>query len=77
MFASSERAVSGETSSSAVLRAGREPVRRTRGVPRPTGKLLRTGAGSDLILNRTFRAGIEDVWASETEPEHTARWFGP
>lgn len=43
----------------------------------PTGKLFRTGAGSDLVLTRTFRAPAEDVWASLTEPERTARWYGP
>ncbi|WP_436533652.1 SRPBCC family protein [Actinoplanes sp. HUAS TT8] len=41
--------------------------------PTPTGRLF----GSDLVLTRTFRAGIDDVWASLTEPERTARWFGP
>lgn len=45
--------------------------------PKPTGRLLRTPAGADLELIRTFRAPIEDVWASITEPERTARWFGP
>ncbi|MFB9905776.1 SRPBCC family protein [Allokutzneria oryzae] len=43
----------------------------------PTGRLFRTGSGSDLELKRTFRAPIDDVWASVTEPERTARWFGP
>lgn len=38
----------------------------------PTGRL----EGNDLILRRTFRAGIEDVWAGVTEPGRTARWFG-
>jgi uncharacterized protein YndB with AHSA1/START domain len=44
----------------------------------PTGELFRTGAGigSDLVLTRTFRAPAEDVWASVTEPDRTARWFG-
>lgn len=42
----------------------------------PTGRLFRTGTGSDLVLTRTFRAPAEDVWASLTEPERTARWFG-
>jgi uncharacterized protein YndB with AHSA1/START domain len=37
----------------------------------PTG-LLR---GTDLMLTRTYRADIEDVWASVTESERTARWF--
>lgn len=43
----------------------------------PTGRLFRTGTGSDLVLTRTFRAPAEDVWASITEPERTARWVGP
>jgi uncharacterized protein YndB with AHSA1/START domain len=44
--------------------------------PSPTGRLLRTDDGSDLIITRTFRAPIEDVWASVTESDRTARWFG-
>ena len=43
----------------------------------PTGRVVETPGGRDLILTRTFRAGIEDVWASITESERTARWFGP
>ncbi|MFI6391061.1 SRPBCC family protein [Nonomuraea sp. NPDC050547] len=45
--------------------------------PRPTARLLRKDAENDLVLIRTFRAPIEDVWASVTESERTARWFGP
>ncbi|MEV0379677.1 SRPBCC family protein [Nonomuraea sp. NPDC050643] len=45
--------------------------------PIPTGRLFRTDEGSDLVLTRTFRAPAEDVWASITESERTARWFGP
>lgn len=45
--------------------------------PSPTAKLLRTSTGSDLVFRRTFRAPMADVWASVTEPERTARWFGP
>ncbi|MFI6865942.1 SRPBCC family protein [Nocardia sp. NPDC050406] len=45
--------------------------------PQPTGRLLRTDTGRDLVLTRTFRAPIQDVWASVTEPERSARWFGP
>jgi uncharacterized protein YndB with AHSA1/START domain len=41
--------------------------------PTPTGRLF----GNDLVLTRTFRAPIADVWASLTDPERTARWFGP
>ncbi|MEV0679625.1 SRPBCC family protein [Actinosynnema sp. NPDC050436] len=43
----------------------------------PTGRLFRVGDKHDLVLTRTFRAHAEDVWASVTEPERTARWFGP
>ncbi|WP_419994817.1 SRPBCC family protein [Streptomyces boninensis] len=45
--------------------------------PAPTGRLMPTEDGHDLVLSRTFRAPIDDVWASVTEPERTARWFGP
>ncbi|BCJ47185.1 hypothetical protein GCM10010168_72260 [Actinoplanes ianthinogenes] len=41
--------------------------------PTPTGRLF----GTDLVLTRTFRAPIDDVWASVTDPRRTARWFGP
>jgi uncharacterized protein YndB with AHSA1/START domain len=45
--------------------------------PTPTGRLVATALGRDLVLTRTFRAPIGDVWASLTEPERTARWIGP
>jgi uncharacterized protein YndB with AHSA1/START domain len=41
--------------------------------PTPTGRLR----GDDLVLTRTFRAPIDDVWTSVTDSESTARWFGP
>lgn len=44
--------------------------------PTPTGRIISTESGHDLILERSFRAPIEDVWASITESERTARWFG-
>jgi uncharacterized protein YndB with AHSA1/START domain len=43
----------------------------------PTGQLVPTPSGYDLILTRTYPASASDVWASVTEPERTARWFGP
>ncbi|MBB4932471.1 uncharacterized protein YndB with AHSA1/START domain [Lipingzhangella halophila] len=43
----------------------------------PTGVLNRTAEGYNLVLTRTVRAPVEDVWASVTEPDRTARWFGP
>ena len=39
--------------------------------PQPTGRI----DGNDLILARTFRAPIEDVWTSITDSGSTARWF--
>ncbi|MEV6323366.1 SRPBCC family protein [Nocardia sp. NPDC051787] len=44
---------------------------------RPTGRLFPASTGKDLVLVRTYRAPIEDVWASVTESDRTARWFGP
>jgi uncharacterized protein YndB with AHSA1/START domain len=41
-----------------------------------TGQVVRTAEGQDLVIVRTFHAPIEDVWASITESERTARWFG-
>lgn len=38
----------------------------------PTGRIR----GNDLVLSRRFRAPVEDVWTSITDPSSTARWFG-
>ena len=43
----------------------------------PTGQLFRNNIGSDLVITRRFGAPVEDVWASVTESDRTARWFGP
>lgn len=43
----------------------------------PNGQLFPTDSGNDLVLTRTFRAPVDDVWASVTDPARTARWFGP
>jgi len=40
--------------------------------PRPTGRMN----GNDLILTRSFRAPIEDVWTSVTKSESLERWYG-
>ncbi|WP_280377272.1 SRPBCC family protein [Nocardia wallacei] len=45
--------------------------------PKPTGRLLAAEQGRDLVLTRTYRAPVDDVWASVTESDRTARWFGP
>ncbi len=44
--------------------------------PRPTGRVRRTSRGADLILKRSFRGTLEDVWQSVTASESTARWIG-
>lgn len=44
--------------------------------PVPSGSVTRIAPDQyDLTLTRTFSAPIEDVWASVTESERTARWF--
>ncbi|MBK1788033.1 SRPBCC family protein [Prauserella cavernicola] len=43
----------------------------------PTGRLIRTERGYDLLLTRALKDPLAEVWASVTEPERTARWFGP
>ena len=42
----------------------------------PTGRIEQRDGDYVLVQSRTFRAPIEDVWASVTEPQRTARWFG-
>jgi uncharacterized protein YndB with AHSA1/START domain len=41
-------------------------------IPQPTGRV----DGDKLIITRSFRAPIEDVWTSVTKSESTERWFG-
>jgi uncharacterized protein YndB with AHSA1/START domain len=48
----------------------------TRGVPTATGRNEGRDGTTYLVLERTFRAPIEDVWAAVTEPERLARWIG-
>ena len=44
--------------------------------PTPTGRVVRAGGAYELVVERSFAAPIDDVWAGVTEPERTARWFG-
>ena len=44
--------------------------------PTPTGRVVPTAEGRDLVLTRRFAGSVDDVWASITESERTARWFG-
>lgn len=41
-----------------------------------TGRRERRDEVDYLVLTRTFRAPIADVWAAITEPERLARWIG-
>ena len=45
--------------------------------PIPSGRLVPTATGVDLVLTRMIKGTVHDVWASVTESERTARWFGP
>lgn len=47
--------------------------------PEPGGTITKLDDGSlDLVITRIFpNATAVDVWASVTEPERTARWYGP
>lgn len=45
--------------------------------PQPSGRLRKTAGGVDLVLERVFKGTAEDVWQSVTDPQSTARWFGP
>jgi uncharacterized protein YndB with AHSA1/START domain len=42
----------------------------------PTGRKEQRADGAYVVLTRTFRAPIEDVWAAVTEPDRLARWIG-
>lgn len=42
----------------------------------PSGEHRRIGDADAVVLHRTYRAGIDDVWAAVTESDRLARWFG-
>lgn len=42
----------------------------------PTGRRERRSFGEAIVLERTFAAAVEDVWAAVTEPERLQRWIG-
>lgn len=41
-----------------------------------TGHVVRTDSGYDLVIERTYRAPIADVWASIAESARLDRWIG-
>ncbi|MGW5989215.1 SRPBCC family protein [Streptomyces anulatus] len=42
----------------------------------PTGRRVTIDGLDGIAFDRTFRAGVEDVWAAVTEPDRLARWIG-
>jgi uncharacterized protein YndB with AHSA1/START domain len=42
----------------------------------PTGRVEVRDGVHHLVIERTFAAPIDDVWAAVTEPERMARWIG-
>jgi len=36
-----------------------------------------TGDGTSVVIERTFDASVEQVWAMWTVPEHFENWYGP
>jgi uncharacterized protein YndB with AHSA1/START domain len=44
--------------------------------PEPSGKLVPTSDGVDIVLTRLISGSAQDVWASVTDSDRTARWFG-
>lgn len=42
----------------------------------PTGRRETRDFGEAVVLDRRFRAPVEDVWASLTEPARLQRWVG-
>jgi len=44
--------------------------------PPMTGRREERGDKTYLVLERTFRAPIADVWAAVTEPDRLVRWIG-
>ena len=43
--------------------------------PTPTGQVIPTANGRDLVLERVLPGSIDDAWASITESERLGRWF--
>lgn len=41
-----------------------------------TGHIAQASTGHDIVIERTFRAPIGDVWKSIVEPEQMSRWIG-
>ena len=44
--------------------------------PTPVGRREDRDGRATLLVERTFRAPVEDVWAAVTEPDRLVRWIG-
>ncbi|HET6969064.1 MAG TPA: SRPBCC domain-containing protein [Ornithinibacter sp.] len=44
--------------------------------PTPVGRREERDGHATVVIERTFRAPMEDVWAAVTEPERLVRWIG-
>lgn len=44
--------------------------------PVPVGRREERDGAATLVIERTFGAPAEDVWAAVTEPDRLARWIG-
>ena len=44
--------------------------------PRAVGRREDRHAGPSLVIERTFRVPVEDVWAAVTESQRLGRWIG-
>ena len=45
-------------------------------MPQPTGRLVRKDDGVYVVLDRIFKAPIEDVWAYFSRSPRLAEWVG-
>jgi len=44
--------------------------------PTPSGRIVPTADGFDIVLTRLIRGTVQDVWDSITDSDRTARWIG-
>ncbi|MEV0433081.1 MULTISPECIES: SRPBCC domain-containing protein [Nocardia] len=45
-------------------------------MPMPTGEIVPTENGRDLVITRSLALPIEQVWGRLTDPDLTAGWYG-
>ena len=48
----------------------------TRPRPEAVGRRLGRDGAAFVVIERTFRAPVADVWAAVTEPDRLERWIG-